>query len=66
MKTLDYVSLVLVIVGAINWGLVGLFELDLVRIIFGEMSMLSRIIYLVIALGGLYCLSLFGRIRNDD
>ena len=66
MKTLDYISLVLVIIGAINWGLIGLFELDLVRVIFGEMSMLSRIIYTLVGIAGLYSLSFFGRIRNDD
>ncbi|NLJ90012.1 MAG: DUF378 domain-containing protein [Clostridiales bacterium] len=66
MKTLDYISLVLVIIGAINWGLIGLFELDLVRVVFGEMSMLSRIIYTLVGIAGLYSLSFFGRIRNDD
>ncbi|HHX56154.1 MAG TPA: DUF378 domain-containing protein, partial [Clostridiales bacterium] len=38
MKTLDYICLVLVVIGAVNWGLIGLFEIDLVRIIFGDMS----------------------------
>ncbi len=66
MKTLDYISLVLVVVGAINWGLIGLFDIDLVRVIFGEMSMLSRIVYILVGIGGLYSLSFFGRIQNDD
>ncbi len=66
MKTLDYISLVLVVIGAINWGLIGLFEIDLVRVIFGEMSMLSRIVYTLVGIAGLYSLSFFGRIQNDD
>lgn len=66
MKTLDYICLVLVVIGAVNWGLIGLFEIDLVRIIFGEMSMLSRIVYALVGLAGLYCLSFFGRIEDNS
>lgn len=66
MKTLDYTALVFVIIGALNWGLIGLFELDLVRVLFGEMSMLSRIIYIIVGLSGLYSLSFFGRISNKE
>lgn len=66
MKTIDYISLVLVVIGAINWGLIGLFQIDLVRIIFGEMSMLSRIVYVLVGIAGLYSLSFFGRIQNED
>ncbi len=66
MKTLDYMALILVIVGAVNWGLVGFFSIDLVRMIFGDMSLLSRIIYALIGLSGLYSLSYFGRIRNNQ
>lgn len=65
MKTLDYICLVLVVIGAVNWGLIGLFEIDLVRMIFGEMSMLSRIVYTLVGLAGLYCLSFFGRIEDN-
>lgn len=65
MKTLDYICLVLVVIGAVNWGLIGLFEIDLVRIIFGNMSILSRIVYTLVGLAGLYSLSFFGRIESD-
>ena len=57
MKALDYIVLVLVIIGAINWGLVGFFGLDLVAFLFGSMSVLSRIIYAVIGICGLYAIS---------
>ena len=64
MKAIDYIVLVLVIIGAINWGLVGFFGLDLVAFLFGSMSVLSRIIYAVIGTCGLYAISFCGRINN--
>ena len=54
MKTLDLIAVILVIVGALNWGLVGLVNLDLVATIFGAMTVLSRIVYLVVGLAGIY------------
>lgn len=63
---LDYTLLALVIVGAVNWGLIGFFRFDLVAFIFGDMSWLSRIIYAVVGIGGLYLISMFGRIRSID
>jgi uncharacterized membrane protein YuzA (DUF378 family) len=65
LKTIDYVALVFVIIGAINWGLIGFFGFDLVRMIFGDMTLLSRIIYAIVGVAGLYGLSYFGRLRND-
>ena len=64
MKAIDYIVQVLVIIGAINWGLVGFFGLDLVAFLFGSMSVLSRIIYAVIGICGLYAISFCGRINN--
>jgi hypothetical protein len=65
MKGLDYTLLTLVIIGAINWGLIGFFQFDLVAFIFGNMSWLSRIIYAVVGLSGLYMLSVYGRIKSN-
>lgn len=65
MKVLDYTVLVLVIIGAINWGLIGFFSFDLVRVIFGDMSVVSRIIYALVGISGLYALSYFGRLRSS-
>lgn len=45
-------ALVLVIVGALNWGLVGIFDFDLVKYIFGDMSTLTRIVYTLVGLSG--------------
>ena len=61
-KWLDYTTLTLVIVGAVNWGLVGFFKFDLVAYLFGSLSLLSRIIYALVGLSGLYVLSMYGRI----
>lgn len=66
MKALDYTALILVVIGAVNWGLIGFFEFDLVRAIFGDMTWVSRIIYALVGIAGLYSLSFFGRIRNED
>lgn len=66
MKTLDYIALILVAIGAINWGLIGFFEFDLVRVIFGDMTMVSRIVYALVGIAGLYSLSFFGRLVNED
>ena len=69
-KTLDLITLVLVIVGAFNWGLVALFEFDLVAAIvgedFGETNVLSRIIYGLVGISGLYQVVNLARIANDD
>lgn len=66
MKTIDYIALVVVIIGAINWGLIGFLGFDLVKAIFGDMSILSRIIYAVVGIAGLCALSFFGRISGND
>lgn len=54
MKTIDTVALILLIVGGLNWGLVGLFGFDLVAAIFGEMSALARIVYVLVGAAALY------------
>ena len=64
MKGLDYTVLTLIIIGAINWGLVGFFGVGLVAVICGSMSILSRIIYAVIGICGLYAISFCGRLKN--
>lgn len=58
---LDKIALLLTIVGAINWGAIGLFSLDLVALIFGNMSLLSRIIYSLVGAAGLWCITLLFR-----
>ena len=55
-KALDYTALVIAIIGALNWGLVGFLGLDLVAAIFGEMSAVSRVIYALVGLSGIFSL----------
>ena len=64
---LDRLSLVLVIIGAINWGLIGLFRFDLVAWLFnGQGSIVSRIIYTLVGVAGLWCISLLFREREPN
>lgn len=66
MKALNYIALILVIIGAINWGLVGLFQFDLVGAIFGGMtSVISRIIFVIVGIAGLWALTFFGRLNEE-
>ncbi len=58
-KLLDCTALTLVIVGAINWGLIGFFKFDLVAFLFGSMSILSRIVYALVGICGLYLLTFY-------
>ena len=58
MKILDKIALVLIIIGAINWGLIGFFKFDLVATIFGQLSVLSRIVYALIGISGLWGIKL--------
>ena len=53
MQTLQKVALIFTIIGAINWGLIGIFDFNLVSAIFGEASVLSRIIYTIVGITGL-------------
>ena len=61
-KGFDYTALTIVIIGAVNWGLIGFF--NLVSFLFGSMSWISRIIYAVVGLCGLYLFSAYGRISD--
>ncbi len=54
MGTWDWIAWVLVVIGAINWGLIGFFAWDLVAAIFGDMTALTRIIYALVGLAGVY------------
>ena len=63
---IDKISLILVIVGALNWGSIGLFQFDLVAWIFGgQGAIVSRIVYTLVALAGIWCISMLFR-ENDE
>ena len=64
---LDRLALILTIVGALNWGSIGLFRFDIVAWIFGgQDALLSRIIYTVVALAGIWCITLLFRERESE
>lgn len=64
---LDRISLILVIIGALNWGSIGLFRFDIVSwICGGQGSVLARLIYTVVALAGVWCVSLLFRERDEE
>ncbi|WP_251861236.1 DUF378 domain-containing protein [Clostridium sp. Marseille-Q2269] len=64
MRTLDIIALILVVIGAINWGLIGFFSFDLVAALFGTMSAFSRVVYALVGIAGLYAISFFGKDRE--
>ena len=67
IKPFDLIALTLVIIGAINWGLIGFFQFDLVATIFGGTGFwLTRVIYALVGIAGLYSLSLYGRIEDTS
>ena len=65
MKWIDYTALTLAIIGAITWGLIGIFNFNIDSFFFGENRLISRLIYALVGLSGLYLLTLFGRIGRD-
>ena len=63
---MDRIALILSIIGALNWGSIGLFKFDIVAWIFGgQDALLSRIVYTVVALAGIWCISLLFRSREE-
>ena len=58
MKVIDTIALILVIIGAINWGLIGAFNFNLVDTLFGVSSVISRIIYILVGISGLWAIKL--------
>lgn len=58
MKIIDTIALILIIIGALNWGLIGIFELNLVEAILGSMTWLTRIVYILVGISGLWGIKL--------
>ncbi len=64
LNGLDIVSLILVIVGGLNWALVGALNFNLVATLFGDMTMLSRTVYVLVGLSAIYLLTQFGKLAK--
>ncbi len=63
-RALDYTALVIALIGAVNWGFIGFFRFNLVTFLFGDMVWITRIIYALVGICGLYLFTLFGRIQD--
>ena len=66
MKTLDAIVLTLVIIGGINWGLIGFFNFNLVDTLFGGVDWLTRTIYAIVGIAALYSFAFYGRERQKN
>jgi uncharacterized membrane protein YuzA (DUF378 family) len=64
INAIEYLAMVLVIVGGLNWGLVGAFDYNLVDAIFGEGSALSRIVYVLVGLSAVYMIATVAKLAN--
>lgn len=62
LSVLDWIALILIVVGGINWGLVGAFNFNLVAGIFGTMSAVARIVYVLVGLAAIYTLIIIGKL----
>ena len=65
-RAMDGTALTLTIIGALNWGLIGFFDFNLVSFLFGSMTWLSRIIYALVGLCGLYLISFYSRAGKTE
>ena len=63
---IGWIAMILLIIGGLNWGLVGLFDFDLVGFIFGAMSVLSRLIFILVGLSAVYALFTSIKIKNQS
>ena len=65
MKVIDRIALALIVIGGLNWGCVGIFGLDIVAALFGgSASALSRVVYIIICISAIWCITLF--FRNEE
>jgi uncharacterized membrane protein YuzA (DUF378 family) len=64
MTTMNWIALILLIIGGLNWMLVGLFEFDLVAALFGEMTVLARIVYILVGVAAIYALIVSRRLAT--
>lgn len=64
-KFLQYFALTIAVIGAVNWGLIGFFNLNLVALLFGSMSWISRIVYGLVGICGLYLLTFYSLVDHE-
>jgi uncharacterized membrane protein YuzA (DUF378 family) len=64
LNGVDWIALILLIIGGLNWALVGIFSFDVVAAIFGDMSVVSRIVYVLVGLSAIYILFSLGKLAK--
>lgn len=65
MKVINGIVLALIVIGAINWGLIGLFNFNLVTYIFGDMQAISRLVFALVGIAGIWSLTFFGKLSEE-
>lgn len=66
MKVVNSIVLALIVIGAINWGLIGLFNFNLVTYIFGDMQAISRLVFALVGIAGIWSLTFFGKLGEEE
>lgn len=64
LSVIDWIAIILVIVGGLNWGLVGIFSFDLVATIFGAMTIISRIVYILVGISAVYMIFFLAKLKK--
>lgn len=66
MGAIDWIAFILVAIGALSWGLIGLFEWDIVAAIFGDMTTVARVVYTIIGIAALYRIVTIGKVGSKE
>lgn len=65
LNTIDWIAILLVVIGGLNWGLVGLFDFNLVAAIFGDMTLLAKIVYSLVGISAIYVLIISTKLAKE-
>ncbi len=66
MKTINAIALTVAIIGCVNWGLIGLFNFNLVETLFGDVSFLSKLIYIAVGIAGIWSIAFYNRVTDEN
>lgn len=66
MKTLNAIALTVAIIGCVNWGLIGLFDFNLVEALFGDIAFVSNLIYILVGIAGIWSIAFYNRVTDSD
>lgn len=66
MKTLNAIALTVAIIGCVNWGLIGLFNFNLVEALFGNISFFSKLIYILVGIAGIWSIAFYNSVTNEE